>query len=153
MTPGPASTTPCTTPSRGTGESPLGLTLSELALCFGRSGESLRVWLSEPGAPDPVGLRASGRRLAKEYDPDAVGAFLRATGRLPEPAEPAPEDDALLTLREAATHAGVEYTTAKSYVNRGQWPGPDVPAGANGRGARWRRSSIDRARADRKRMS
>lgn len=134
-------------------DAPQGETLPELAARFERSDESLRVWLAEPGAPEPTGLRATSRRPAKEYDPDEVAAFLRRAGRLPGAPEQNPAEDPLMTLREAAGHAGIAYSTARAYVAGGQWPEPDEPAGTNVRGARWRRSSIDKARAGRKRMA
>lgn len=133
---------------------PAAETAAELAARFHRSDASVRNWLAAPGAPEPTGQVERRGKLARVYDPDTVEAYFRATGRLPASPEPAPGEDPLMTLTEAAAHAGLQWKTASSYVARKQWPGPDVPAEKSEDGhARWRRSTIDRARTARRRMS
>lgn len=121
-----------------------GMTAAELGARYGRSAATIRTWLAEPEAPAPVGKRGK----AHEYDPDQAEAHFRRT-HLPPLPDPDDDPGRLLTLAEAADRAGIEYSTASSYVARGQWPDPDeVRDGVK----LWKAATIDQRRANRKRL-
>lgn len=112
----------------------------EIATRYDRSLHTVtKTWARHPDWPAPVGKR--GRY--KEYDADAVDAFVRqhVTRQTPDL-----EPGRLYTVQELAAATGIAEPTIRADLSRGRWPAPDdTAAGVH----RWRGRTVTDALDDR----
>ena len=90
--------------------------------------------------PDPAWPAAAGKRGRwKEYDAAEVAAAVQAITERPQLAGGDPGD--LLTIAQAAAHAGISPSTIRADLSRGRWPAPDDKEHGV---KRWKRSTVNR---------